>query len=612
MCGIIGIVSDYVDRYTSIITSMLNEIYHRGPDEQNFIKLNKCILGHTRLSIIDIETGSQPMRSSVSDKHIVFNGEIYGYKDLIRDLSDGYNFKTSSDTEVILALYEKFNSELLQKLNGMFSFAIWDNNKKELFAARDRFGEKPFYYALSKKNEFIFASEIKAIIKSNLIIPELDADSLSHYLKYLYVHPHRTIYKNIFTLPPAHSLIFKEGALTLNRYWKIPETNPQITLTDAMDKFKYLLEKSVSNQLVADVPVGAFLSGGVDSSSIVSIASKFNPNIKTFSFGFEDGNSELKYAKQIADLYKTDHYELTAENLDISELLLKMSEVYDEPFADSSNIPTYLISKLSRNHLKVILTGDGADELFGGYWWWYYPLLDIKNKRNKILDNIFFTMINNILSIMKITNLTALNKNLSKYHYSLGYNSHFEAHLNRKGYFTNNQIRSLLNNKKLDLDIKKYYDFPISYSLNDALNMDIQNYMPGDILTKIDRASMANALELRAPFLDVDFASFCLSLPGSIKIDKNKDKIILREAYSKSWTGEIQKRSKQGFGAPVDKWLTRNKMEDLKRSYLFDKRNKIYNLLSYDEVRKYYEGNNYQTWILLALSIWMENHNFGI
>lgn len=612
MCGIVGIIGDYADKYITIFPTILNEIRHRGPDEQNYLKLDKCILGHTRLSIIDLKTGSQPMKSSYSDKYIVFNGEIYGYKDLIDGLRSNYIFKTSSDTEVILALYEKYESDMLHKLSGMFSFAIWDNNKKELFAARDRFGEKPFYYAITENNELIFASEIKAIIRSNLLTPELDIDSLSHYLKYLYVHPNKTIYKNIHILPPAHSLIFKDGNLTINRYWKIPETNPKITLSDALDKFKYLLEKSVSNQLVADVPVGAFLSGGLDSSSIVSIASKFNPKIKTFSFGFEDGNNELKYAKQIAKLYNTEHYELTAESIDISELLLKMSEVYDEPFADSSNIPTYLISKLSRNHLKVILTGDGADELFGGYWWWYYPMLDIKSNNNKILDKFFFKVINNALSIMKISNLTAVNKNLSKYHYSLGYNSHIEAHSNRKGYFTDKQIKSLLNNKTIDLDTNKYYDFPISNSLNDALNMDIQNYMPGDILTKIDRASMANALELRAPFLDVEFASFCIKLPCSLKIDENKDKIILREAYSKSWTEEIQKRGKQGFGAPVDKWLNRDKMNDLKRSYLFDKNKKIYSLLSYEQVSKYFNLNSYQTWILLVLSIWLENHNFKI
>lgn len=606
MCGIAGIVHQG-DDYREIMARMLNAIKYRGPDDYRIKQLNKCCLGHVRLSIVDIHSGHQPMKSTASCKYIIFNGEIYGYKNLLSEQKE-YNFQTKSDTEVILSFYEKYGTDSAKILPGMFAFAIWDDTEEILYAARDRFGEKPFYYAVGVKGELIFASEIKAILATNLVIPRLSVNALSYYLKYLYINPYETIYENIFILPPAHSLIYKNGKINIQRYWNIPLSNNSISLSEARDEFRRLFELSVKNQLVADVSVGAFLSGGLDSSTVVAVASQFVDRITTISFGFEDAVSELPYAQQISQRYGTKHIELTAEQVDIAELLLTMNSIYDEPFADSSNIPTYLISKLASKEFKVILTGDGADELLGGYWWWYYPLIDIskKNQFNKIFDKfiLFIMQLSHRLRINiyneKITKTYLKSLNHSKY------NDVITAYCNKIQYFNNEELLLLLNHTS-DSTYAPYRSFIKTNTVNDAMNMDIQDYLPGDILVKIDRASMSNSLELRAPFLDIDFASFCLSLSDSLKINKYSDKIILRNAYEDLWSPDIRKRGKQGFGAPVEKWLVRKSVMDLRNDYLNNKNKKIFSIISYKHSRKIVKENSYRTWILLVLSIWIED-----
>jgi asparagine synthase (glutamine-hydrolysing) len=374
MCGIAGIVADSPRGYEDRVWEMVNCLGHRGPDGSGVHIFDNCILGHTRLTIVDLETGSQPMLCALTDVGVTFNGEVYGYKTIRAAIPD-YPFRTKSDTEVLLALYHHHGRSLPEKLPGMFSFAIWDNRMRELFCARDRFGEKPFYYAQGARGEFLFASEIKALLASGLVTPVLDEEAVAHYMKYLYVHPHRSIYRNIHALPPAHYLRYAEGKIQVERYWTLPDTDSKIELPEAADQFRMLFEQAVSRQLVADVPVGAFLSGGLDSSTVVAVASRFCPKLHTYSFAFEDSVSELPFAREVAARYRTEHVELADDTVDIAELLVAMQQVYDEPFADSSNIPTYMISRLAREHTKVILTGDGGDELLAGYPW-YRPLLE--------------------------------------------------------------------------------------------------------------------------------------------------------------------------------------------------------------------------------------------
>lgn len=593
MCGIAGIIHNNEINYQSSIELMNKAQMHRGPDNYGVSKYKNATLGHTRLSIVDISMGNQPMTSKSKNVCVTFNGEIYGFLEIKKKLN--YDFLTTSDTEVLLALYEQYGTEMFSKLNGMFAFGIWDDDKKLLILGRDRFGEKPLYYAFGKNGELIFASEIKALIASNLIKPKFSKKALINYFKYLYIDPSETIYENIHILPPSSFLCYQDGKIQENRYFQYPSSE-EISIDDAVKIFKNKFEKAVQNQLVADVDVGAFLSGGLDSSSIVAVAKKFKGDLKTFSFGFEGSKSELSYAREIASKYNTDHYELFSNEVDLADILLQMSDVYDEPFADSSNIPTYLISKLARNHSKVILTGDGADELLGGYSWWYEPLLGIGNKSN-YFQEIFYKILGKTLFE------TYHNKSI-RLKYARKYSSVLEAHNNRPTLFNSNEINTLFGDINSN---RKSYSFIEESNINDALKVDLEDYLAGDILVKTDRASMANSLELRSPFLDYDFASFCISLPSNLKITSKHDKLILRKSYESYWTSNIRRRKKQGFGAPVNKWLLNENVIELKNEY-FRKNNAIFSFLSFEEAKKYFNKNNYQTWALLVLSIWCQKN----
>lgn len=564
MCGIAGIVGHGAGGRRAEVEAMNAAIAHRGPNADGIHSYPSCMLAHKRLAIVDLTPGgAQPMLSPGGSVAVTFNGEIYGYQELKKALS--YPFQSQSDTEVILALYAKHGAGVAEFLPGMFAFALWDDTKQTLIAARDRFGEKPFYYALTDAGELIFASEIKAIIASGRMTPQIDSASLAHYLHKLYVHPTKTIYSNIHTLPPAHMLVFKNGVVEVSRYWSLPQTARAISLSDALPEFSRLLRDAVRKQLVADVPVGAFLSGGLDSTTIVALASEITPHIKTFAFGFNSSKNELSYAKMAADLYGTEHYELHDDEHNIAELLRTMATVYDEPFADSSNIPTYLISREARTHATVALSGDGADELLGGYGS-YKAFLP-----QSLLAQLLVGFAQPV--------------------------SHRDDN-----FFTRSEIATLLT-KSFSLP-----DAPIFNNPDDAMRDDLVDYMPGDILVKTDRASMAHALELRAPFLDVPFAEFAASLPYSLKINKQSDKVILREAFGNKWPEPIRRRTKQGFGAPVDKWLQRDDVQKLMSEYLNNSHQKIFQHLSFDATRSYIARNDYKTWILLVLAMWAERN----
>ncbi len=609
MCGIAGIVKPNLDaeKYSSLVRGMIQKIAHRGPDAQTAYTGNDFSFGHARLSIVDLVDGKQPMKEADSQNVIVFNGEIYGYKNIKANYA-GYKFVTQSDTELLLAMYQRNGEKMLEELPGMFAFSIWDEKNKKLFAARDRFGEKPFYYAIGKNGEFVFASEMKAILSTGLVEPVLDISSLDFYLRRLYVHPHKTIFKNIFTLPAAHALCFENGKIRTWRYWNLPELNHQISFEEAKAKFIQLLDTAVQNQLVADVPVAAFLSGGLDSSTIVAIASKYKSNLTTFSFGFEGDKSELKYAEQIAKKYKTNHVILEEKEFDIAELLAKMHSIYDEPFADSSNIPTYLISKLASKHVKVVLTGDACDELMAGYNFWYRRIYEFEKAKDSSRANFYFAMLMRSMSYrLKLKSQMRYQNQVAGFADAEKFNSASEMHQLQRNIFSAAQANSLFIKPIDEANGESNLN-----TLNEILRDDVGNYMPGDILVKTDRASMANSLELRAPFLDKDFASFCISLPTNFKINDNTEKLLLREACGELWTHEIRQRKKQGFAASVNEWLKIPSIVALKEKYLQNKSNKIFSVLKYDAVSSFYKRDDMQTWALLNLSMWMENYEFTV
>ena len=600
MCGIFGIVNPVKENINDNLNKMLQVLRHRGPDGKNIHVFKNCIFGHTRLSIIDPKGGQQPMLDNEQNTGLAFNGELYGYKDIKSKIN--YNFQSNSDTELLLALYKQYGLSFLNRLPGMFSFGLWDSKKNLLFCARDRFGEKPLYYARGNSDEFIFASEIKALVASGIINPIIDNNSISHYLKRLYVNPYKTIYKNIFSLPPGHYLKYQDNKIQLKSYWNPPESSIIIDEHSAKEKLEYLFDKSIKNQMVADVPVGAFLSGGLDSSTVVAIASKYQDKLKTFSFGFNNSkNNEIHYARMIAKKYNTEHYELIEDTKDLERILIDMQTIYDEPFADSSNIPTYLISKLASKHVKVILSGDGGDELLGGYDYWNKDILYLQHYLQKS-DNTFLSKINNKFK-----------------------DSAFDLRKNQKGKILYQRFRSinnLYNSQRQIFSDNDLLSFGITsknnenhnnqiMNIEDSLKRDIKDYLPGDILVKTDRASMANSLEVRSPFLDIDLAEFCISLPHRLKISPKAQKIILRKTFSKYWPRKIKNRNKMGFGAPVHKWLKGDLLKSLKNEYLGDTNRKIFSYLDSEKIKSYKSQSNYKTWILLNLSLWFEHRYKG-
>jgi asparagine synthase (glutamine-hydrolysing) len=585
---------------------MVASLRHRGPDDEGVHFFRDCALGHTRLSIVDIAGGHQPMLSADGEIGVGFNGEIYGYQALRRAHPD-YPFRTAGDTELLIAQYTRHGEGMTEHLPGMFAFALWDDRTRMLFCARDRFGEKPFYYALGRDGELLFASEIKAILASGLIEPRLDPVAVRQYLRRGYVNADRTIYTNIHALPPAHQLSYLNGKITVRRYWSLPVIRDEISIAGAVEKFRELFDQAVARQLIADVPVGAFLSGGLDSSTIVAVASRHQCDLKTFSFGFGKAIDELPYAREIAGRYNTEHHELSDQAEDIAGLLARMQEVYDEPFGDSSNIPTYLLSGLARKNVTVALAGEGADELLAGYDFWYRPLFNLE--RASKLPDVVATLIRIAAMGCKMMG-RALPPSLSGLREGFFMKPHyadcFKAHGARAAYFTEEELDGF----GLPPDGGSS-GAPTNGAggIDGVLSMDIESYLPGDILTKTDRASMAWGLEMRCPFLDIDLASFCISLPLRLKMDGRRDKILLREAYGEAWTPSIRTRTKQGFGASVQTWLAQPRLKEMKQCILEDRRHPLSQVIGHERASVYRERDNYQTWLLLVLGLWLEKHS---
>lgn len=594
MCGISGIITPNAKNYTEEIQKMTDAIAHRGPDAAHHEFLENAALGHRRLSIIDLsETGKQPMFSNTKNECIVLNGEIYGYLDLKKKYAD-YPYRGTSDTEVILAMYQSVGKDLLAQLPGMFAFAIWNGEEQELFCARDRFGEKPFYYAMGKNGEFIFASEIKALLASGLIVPKVNQEALFHFLQYGYVNTYQSIYSNIYTLPPAHYLTYSKGKIEVKRYYSIPKKDVQINLHDAKEEFSHLLKNAVKKQLVADVEVGSFLSGGLDSSTIVAMVNKFKPKQTTLSFGYSGENSELKFAEEIAQKYETNHIEIHENRGDIAADLLKISPYFDEPFADMSYTPQFKICQAAARHLKVVLGGDVGDELFGGYNF-YTVEQKLRNhfSYGNILVKFGLQQFGKFKETSYLTRQNIAHKNILDFHQNTVRN-----------YFTPKEIKSLGIRSKYH---QEYSFIADPDSLNDIMRTDLEKYVPGNMLVKSDRMAMANSLEVRTPFLDKDFAEFCIQLPENLKLDSTQDKIILRETMKNYWTESIQNRGKQGFGSSVETWFEEESMISLSDNLLKNKDSAVYRLVNFSTAQKFLNKDK-KHWNLLQLALWAENY----
>lgn len=580
MCGICG----YIDlsgcpiQNEKIITDMCDAIRHRGPDDEGSYIKGNVVLGQRRLSIIDLVTGHQPIFNEDNSIAIVFNGEIYNFLEIKERLnkSGRHDFKTNSDTETIVHLYEEMGIDCLNELNGMFAFAIWDENKKTLFAARDRAGKKPFYYA-QMGNNFVFASELKSLLKHPAIRKELDTESLCRYLAYEYVPAPKTIYKNIFKLEPGFYLTLKLENNTQPKLITVPYWDYKFSISDKpfeelQTELIQKLRKAVEYRLISDVPLGVFLSGGIDSSAITAMMADLLPpkNIKTFSIGFREKTfDETSYARLVANHFNTDHKEEMLEPSRLLEILPKIIYTLDEPMADPSIVPTYLLSEFTRKHVTVALGGDGGDELFAGYdpFLAHYP--------GKFLDFLPRSLIS--LAEKAAELLPVSHKNISfdfKIKMFLKGLRYFngERHFAWLGSFAPHQLQTLLaphvfkeGKGNEAFDVISYYMKRVDskHDINNMIYLYLKLYMQDDILVKVDRASMANSLETRAPFLDKDFIEFANSIPPKYKLHNFTTKYILKKSLEGKIPNEILYRRKKGFGVPIGEWFRKDLQKPL-------------------------------------------------
>ena len=554
MCGIYGAFSTDAERpiRADVLERMAHALAHRGPDGGGRHLTGSFGMGMCRLSIIDLTGGDQPMSNEDGTVWVVFNGEIYNYRELTADLiARGHRFATASDTEVLVHLYEEYGERCVEPLRGMFAYAIWDGARRELLLGRDRLGIKPLFYAATPAG-FLFGSELKALIQSPWLSPRLDRRGLTAYLQYGYVPDPLSILDGVAKVPPGHTLSIRSGRPGVPlRYWQPTghfkaEAAAGGEAQIAEDLWERL-EEAVRFHLVSDVPVGAFLSGGVDSTAVVSIMARATRRpIKTFSVGFrEDRYNELPHARQVAQAYGTEHHELLVEPNDL-KVLEELLSSFDEPFADSSAIPTYLVSRLARQHVKVVLSGDGGDELFAGYDRY---VVDHRRRYLGLLGDMGFgAALRTASALLPV----GCGRN-TLYNLSL---PRLQRYADAVSLFPRQALRAILPDADASrVDIASLAD-PDLDALSQLQDLDLKTYLPGDILTKLDRMSMANSLEARVPLLDHPLVEFACSLPPELRLRAGITKYLLKRALDGRVPAEALTRPKQGFAVPLESWFS--------------------------------------------------------
>tara|TARA_B110000879_G_C11177175_1_gene516611 strand:+ start:1258 stop:3111 length:1854 start_codon:yes stop_codon:yes gene_type:complete len=617
MCGITGILNfnPLENVRLDMLKNMTDSINHRGPDDEGHYLNNNLGLGFKRLSIIDLKSGHQPLSNFNKSIWITFNGEIYNYKVLRDDLiKKNYVFNTNSDTEVIVNLYEEYGEKCTHFLRGMFAFVIWDDNKKKLFAARDRLGIKPFFYYLDNER-LVWGSEIKSILKAN-VNTNINLEGLDQYITYGHTLKNTSIHQNISKLEAGTSFSispFKSSAINFNKYWSL-EYRPDYSKNQSEfeEEIRNVINESIKMRMISDVPIGAFLSGGVDSSSVVaSMSQQSDKPIKTFSIGFKEQKfNELKYANIVSKKYNTDHHELVVEPKSI-DLLPDLVKSYDEPFADSSSIPTYYLSKFAREHVTVALSGDGGDELFAGYSS-YNNMLKLHNRpfNNKLINSF----------ISGVHKICPEHINLKKWAYYFSVEStNIGAYLGifkpyEKSNLYNNDLKSQLNHYQSEsVKIKLLKSFNGDF-ISKMQQLDMNTYLVDDILTKVDRASMSNSLEVRVPLLDHKLVELSARIPSNFKINNNGQKIIFKNAFKKMLPPEIFTHKKQGFTVPVSMWFREN-LRDYVGDTLLSNNTKLNMYFNSKEIHKIVNNHNRgmrdysaKIWSLLFLEEWMKNN----
>ena len=553
MCGIAGWIGP---KDPDALVRMRAALRHRGPDEEGEYVDDYATLIHERLSIIDVQSGRQPISSRDGRYTIVFNGEIYNYLQLRKDLiARGYLFKTNSDTEVILHLYAEMGEGCCEQLQGMFAFAVWDSRERRLFLARDRLGIKPLFYA-QMGDRLIFASELKAVLAHAAVEAELDPEGLDHYLTFMYVPAPNTIVKGVKKLPPGHMLTLREGRMAVREYWELPSAGAQAEYSSeaaAAEELGALLQEAVGCRLMSEVPLGAYLSGGLDSSLVVALMSRAaNEPVNTFSVGFEErGFDERPYSRVVAETFETNHRELVVQRHSADELP-KIIRALDEPVADSAAIPTYFMAQLTKEHVTVVLTGEGADELFAGYS--HYKLLSWFDRLAVVSPGAAARWLGARFGSGSLARGAEYVGRLR---------DRAQAYLALKSVFTPAEKSKLYSaglraetaeTTPVEAIVRRYLEPGDGPYLQQLLRLDLATWLPDDLLVKVDRMTMAHAVEARVPFLDHRVVEGVMRMPPAWKLRGLAGKRILRRVGDTLLPRRIVKRKKTGFAVPVGEW----------------------------------------------------------
>lgn len=622
MCGICGKVFRERGRLATRedILPMRDAMRARGPDAGGLHLDAHVGLGHRRLSVIDLETSAQPMSNDDESIWITYNGEIYNFAALREQLvSKGYRFRTSGDTEVIIRLYEEFGEDCVDHLRGMFAFAIWDARKQSMFLARDRIGVKPLYYAWTSE-AFLFGSELKALVADAAFRQErnIDPEAVHSYLSFLSVPDPLCIYKNVWKLPAAHTLTLQDGQVTRRRYWDVRFDATAVTASrDWRAELLQCLQDAVRIRLVADVPLGAFLSGGMDSSTVVAVmASQMSRPVRTFSIGFSEATyDETSDARLVAQHLGTDHTELILDPEEVHPVIPRLLRYFDEPFADSSAIPTHFVSELARQSVTVALSGDGGDELFGGYPWRQQrpayqqfvsrlpipvrsALASVTRRLPAGLKGVNFLSRADMPYARYIVDAAAVFDDADR----LGlYDPEFGSQVARLDPY----VHHLAN---LDQDDGRPWSSRI-------MEYDLKTYLPNDILTKVDRMSMLNSLEAREPLLDQQLVELAAVIPPELKIRHGVGKQILKDAIGPHLPPAILSKRKQGFSIPLDAWLRTRLRNDVLDTLKSGNQHHIFNRDTVAGlVDAFYRGDtarNHQVWSLYAFELWYQHVHVG-
>ncbi len=622
MCGICGIVYRNHERPVDriIVKRMCDVISHRGPDDEGFYIHQNVGLGMRRLSIIDLVTGAQPIYNEDKTIAIVFNGEIYNHQELRRELeSRGHAFKTHADTEVIVHAYEEYGTECPNKLNGMFGFAIWDQHKKRVFLARDRIGIKPLYYYVDH-TRLVFGSELKSIMQIPDIPRAVEPKALDTFLTFEYIPSPFSIFKNIFKLPPGHWASYQNGQINIQQYWSFNYKAADQSEHDFCDELRNILEDAVRIRLMSDVPLGAFLSGGLDSSTIVAMMTRnSSEQVKSFSIGFDESSyNELPFARTIARHFDTEHYEEIITP-DITRLTERILHQLDEPFGDFSVFPTLLVSEMARKYVTVVLSGDGGDELLGGYD--TYLAQRVAQKYNRLPAFVRKCAIEPVINSLpptekkkglinkakRFTEGTRLPDNLQHVRWMI-----FLQQAEKELLYSNSFAKSLNGYDSHGFIEEQFLNVTSDNPLDQQEYVDIKTYLVDNILVKVDRMSMAASLETRVPLLDHRFVEFAARIPAHMRIRDKKTKYILKKAMQGILPQSILDRGKEGFSIPIKNWM-KQELKPLMTDALSEKNVREKGFFSPQYVQRLIkehlanrENHSHRLWALMVFHLWYD------